>query len=66
MGRKSNCERKGNGVLIRNLSECQREYIGEMAAIESIRKGRVISQSAIVARIVREKMESDGYACGVE
>jgi hypothetical protein len=50
-------------MTIRNLSTCQREYVEEKAAIESIKKGRVVSQSAIIAMIVREKMENEGYQC---
>lgn len=66
MGNKVKCDRKRNELKIRDFSECQWSFIAEQASIESIRSNRIVSLSAVVAKIVREKMKCDGYSCGME
>jgi len=63
MGRKTNCLRKDNSLKCRNLSDCQRNYIEEQAAIKTIERGYVISQSAIISEIIGEKMRKENFFC---
>jgi hypothetical protein len=63
MGRKSQCTRKTNDFKCRNLSPCQREFITEKAAIASIDSGYIVSESAIVAKIIAEKMRDENFTC---
>jgi hypothetical protein len=63
MGRKSQCTHKTNDVKCRNFSPCHRLYIVEKAAISTIERGYVVSQSAIIAEIVGEKMRNENFFC---
>jgi hypothetical protein len=65
MGRKTQCIRKTNEFKCRNLTPCHREYITEKAGIATIERGYVVSESAILAEIVGEKMRSENFFCGL-
>jgi hypothetical protein len=63
MGRKTKCTRKTNEFRCRNLSPCAREYISERAAMATLERGYVVSESAIFAEIVNEKMKTENFNC---
>ena len=63
MGRKVDCNRRTPYFACRNLSDCQREYLHEAAAIATIKRGYTVGLSAIVAEIVAEKMRNENYSC---
>jgi len=63
MARKSDINRKSDFLLLRNLSPCQREYLEDVAASETIHTKRTLSLSMLVSRIIREKMISQGWNC---
>jgi hypothetical protein len=65
MGRKSQCNRRTNDFKCRNLSACQREYITETAAIATVRRGYVVSESAIISEIIGEKMRTENFSCEI-
>jgi hypothetical protein len=48
---------------LRNLSQCHRAYIQELAAQESRRRGYRVSQSKIIAEIIKEKMNKENFSC---
>jgi hypothetical protein len=66
MGRKVNCFRKNNDAHVYRMTPCQHEFVEELAAMESIKRGRVVGKSEIIKMIVGERMRGEGYACGVE
>jgi hypothetical protein len=65
MGRKSQCNRRTNYVKCRNLSACQREYITGTAAVATVGRGYVVSESAIIAEIIGEKMRKENFSCEI-
>ncbi|MDR1864086.1 MAG: hypothetical protein LBR08_00770 [Bacteroidales bacterium] len=65
MGRKVSCNRKTDRLTLRNLSPCQREFIEEKAAVETVRRGYVVSISSVISKIIRERMKSEQFSCGL-
>ena len=63
MGRRVVFRRKRNELKIRNLSNCQWEYLREMAEMESAKRNRVVGLSEMTARIIYESMLREGYVC---
>jgi len=63
MGRRINENRKELRMTVRIMSPCHRSYIDELANVESVKSGRVVSLSNIVTKIICEKMTKEGVSC---